>query len=197
MYLVNKIQQQYLLLMKILIFGASGSGTTTLGKEIGKNTEFIHLDADDYYWKKTPPYMEKIPLVTRNKSLKTDFDNNEHVVVTGSLISWGQEWTSLFDLAIFIYLESGIRMERLRKREFERYGDKLLSDQITKQNSDAFMKWASQYDNPDFNGRSLRRHDDWIKRLSCEVLRMNGAIPLNENLNQVISEVEKLRHKKT
>ena len=39
--------------MKILIFGASGSGTTTLGKEIEKITDFTHLDVDDYYWKKT------------------------------------------------------------------------------------------------------------------------------------------------
>lgn len=61
--------------MKLLIFGASGSGTTTLGKEIEKNSAFVHLDADDYYWKKTdPPYLEKIPKEERNDQLKADFD---------------------------------------------------------------------------------------------------------------------------
>ncbi|BDD11489.1 hypothetical protein FUAX_39210 (plasmid) [Fulvitalea axinellae] len=44
--------------MKILIFGASGSGTTTLGKEIAKRAKFTHLDADDYYWKPTNPPSE-------------------------------------------------------------------------------------------------------------------------------------------
>jgi adenylate kinase family enzyme len=38
--------------MKVLIFAASGSGTTTLGKEIEKRTNFKHLDVDTYYWKK-------------------------------------------------------------------------------------------------------------------------------------------------
>jgi adenylate kinase family enzyme len=56
--------------MKILVFGASGSGTTTLSKEIVKRTDFVHLDVDDYYWKKTElPFQEKIPLAERNEKL--------------------------------------------------------------------------------------------------------------------------------
>ena len=47
--------------MKILIFGASGSGTTTLANEIETRTDFKHLDVDEYYWEKTnPPYQIKI-----------------------------------------------------------------------------------------------------------------------------------------
>lgn len=38
--------------MKILIFGASGSGTTPLGEAIGQGINFKHLDVDTYYWKK-------------------------------------------------------------------------------------------------------------------------------------------------
>jgi len=38
--------------MKILKLGASGSGTTTLGIEIERRTDFKRLDVDDYYWKK-------------------------------------------------------------------------------------------------------------------------------------------------
>lgn len=35
--------------MKILIFGASGAGTTTLAKEIAEQTGIKDLDLDDYY----------------------------------------------------------------------------------------------------------------------------------------------------
>lgn len=49
--------------MKILLFGASGSGITIFGNEIEKRIDFKHLDVDDYYWKKaTPPFQVKIPL---------------------------------------------------------------------------------------------------------------------------------------
>jgi adenylate kinase family enzyme len=60
--------------MKVFIFGASGSGTTTLANEIEKRAYFKHLDVDDYYWKKTEPaFQEKTPLNKRNEKLKADF----------------------------------------------------------------------------------------------------------------------------
>ena len=178
--------------MKVLIFGASGSGTTTLGKEIEKNTEFVHLDADNYYWKKTdPPYVEKIPLVERNEKLKIDFDKNKYVIISGSLISWGKEWQSLFDLVIFIYLDCDIRMKRLRNREFERYGDEIRTNKEKNKRFNVFMEWASQYDNPTFKGRSFNAHSDWIKQLNCAVLRMDGALSLNKKVYNAIDAIRK------
>lgn len=34
----------------IIIFGASGSGTTTIGKELANIMNFKHFDLDDYFW---------------------------------------------------------------------------------------------------------------------------------------------------
>jgi len=33
----------------IMVFGASGSGTTTLGRELAQILGFAHLDIDDYF----------------------------------------------------------------------------------------------------------------------------------------------------
>lgn len=176
--------------MKILLFGASGSGTTTLGREIEKRTDFRHLDADDYYWEKTtPPFQKKIPLTQRNENLKTDFYKFENVVVSGSMVSWGKEWETAFDLAIFIRLESAERMERLKAREIERYGEKLLTDISIQQNSKAFLEWANQYENPNFNGRSLKVHADWIRLLKCKILRLDGGMDLSKKVEIVLTEI--------
>ena len=44
----------------IHIFGASGSGTTTLGEAIDKILGYKHLDVDDYFWiPSDPPYATK------------------------------------------------------------------------------------------------------------------------------------------
>ena len=41
----------------IHIFGASGSGTTTLGRAIHETFRHAHLDTDNYFWISTdPPY---------------------------------------------------------------------------------------------------------------------------------------------
>lgn len=34
----------------IHIFGASGSGTTTLAEKISRELGYFHLDTDDYFW---------------------------------------------------------------------------------------------------------------------------------------------------
>lgn len=177
--------------MKILIFGASGSGTTTLGKEIEKRTDFVHLDADDYYWKPTEnPYTEKVPLDERNEKIKIDFLKNKNVIISGSMVSWGKEWEKSFDLAIFIHLDNQIRIERLKKREFDRYGEKLETEKERQLNYMAFIHWANQYENPDFKGRSLVVHNEWIKKLDCRVLRVSGEMELNDKVDKTIAEIK-------
>lgn len=177
--------------MKILIFGASGSGTTTLGKEIEKKTDYVHLDVDNYYWKKTDqPFQEKVPLTERNEHLKTDFQKHPNVIISGSMVSWGKAWETLFDLVIFIHLKDNIRIARLENREIERYGEKLLTDHKTKQESEAFLAWAKQYEDPSFEGRSLKIHEDWMALLNCKILRIDGAMELNEKTEKVLVEIK-------
>ncbi|MDY8135371.1 AAA family ATPase [Aquimarina sp. 2201CG5-10] len=177
--------------MKILIFGASGSGTTTLGKELELKFDFVHLDADDYYWKATqPPFQEKISLSERNKTLTKDFKKNKNVIISGSMVSWGEEWKSAFDLAIFIYLRPKIRIERLKEREKIRLGDKLLTDKQTQESSVEFIEWAKKYDDPNFLGRSLKVHNDWIKLLKYPVIRIDGEMNLTAKVKKVLSELK-------
>ncbi|MEP1094915.1 MAG: AAA family ATPase [Cyclobacteriaceae bacterium] len=177
--------------MKILIFGASGSGTTTLSAEIKKKTGFVHLDVDDFYWKKTePPFQEKIPLTERNRNLRYDFEKFENVIISGSMVSWGKEWETSFDLAVFIRLNTTERMKRLEKRETERYGERLLKDKSFQQNSKAFLEWAGEYENPHFDGRSLRIHNQWIELLDCNVLRIDGEMELSAKTEKVLMEIK-------
>ena len=177
--------------MKVHIFGASGSGTTTLGQTIAKKWNWTHLDADDYYWEKTnPPFQVKVPLVDRNERLINDFEKQEHVVVSGSMVSWGEQWTKAFDLMVFLYVPSAIRMERLKKRERERYGRLLDSDPKFQADSKAFLDWAAQYDDGTFKGRSLSIHIAWIATLKCPVLRIEGDTSVDERMSRLATFIE-------
>ena len=173
--------------MKILIFGASGSGTTTVGKALAEILDFIHLDVDDYYWEQTtPPFQVKISSTQRNAALLRDFRNHKNVIVSGSLVSWGAYWETAFDFAIFIYLPMEIRMKRLEKREIERYGDLLFTDEATRENSKAFLDWAQRYDDENFKGRSKYIHEEWMKLLSCPVLKLMGELELKEQVDKIL-----------
>ena len=172
--------------MKILITGASGSGTTTLAGKLAATTGFEHLDADDFYWEKTDrPYQRKIPADQRREALKRAFEGNVNVVVSGSLVSWGTFWESAFDLVVYLYLPSDLRMERLRQREVDRYGSRLITDSELAQSSKAFLDWAAQYDDPAFEGRSKVIHLNWLKKVTAPILTLDGDKPLGEKLAAV------------
>ena len=177
--------------MKIHIFGASGSGTTTLGKALHTALGYRHLDADNYYWEKTdPPFQIKIPIEKRNQLITNHFLAHENCIISGSMVSWGKEWASAFDLYVFLYLPPAIRMQRLKDREIERYGKRLIRDEKIRKESKAFLEWASQYDDGTFQGRSLGIHLDWIKVLEGKVLKIEGDTTVEERVDLVIKQLD-------
>lgn len=182
--------------MKLIIFGASGSGTTTLGKTLGRELGWKHLDADDYYWAKTdPPFQHKLALLERNTQLWTAFISEPHVIISGSLVTWGSEWEKAFDVGVFLHIPPQLRMERLRKRELERYGDQLEKSSKAKESSEAFLEWAKKYDDPSFEGRSITQHENWIKRMSFPVLKLIGDIPTKKRIGFLKNQLEEFSPK--
>ena len=177
--------------MKILIFGASGSGTTTLANSLSQKTNFPHLDIDNYYWEITNPiFQKKVEKEVSQRNVLQDFQKQNDVVVSGSMVSWGEVWVTAFDLVIFIYLKNDIRMQRLKEREVERYGDKLLSDKVTQENSKAFLEWANNYDDFNFDGRSLKIYEDWMEKIHCPILKLNGSIQLEVKVNSILDVID-------
>ena len=173
--------------------GASGSGTTTLANALAAELNYDHLDVDEYYWKKTnPPFLFKVPVAKRKRALSSDFEASHHVVLSGSLVSWGEEWKTAFDLIIFLSLEPHIRMSRLKTRELERYGKQLEFDETIKKQSANFLEWAAQYDDPNFDGRSLGLHEAWLNEINCPVLRLSSSEDVSSLRKKALEIILKL-----
>lgn len=74
----------------IHIYGATGSGTSTLGKYISEKLGYFWMDTDDYFWlPMTPPYTVKRPASDRLALMKHDISKWNNVVISGSLVDWG------------------------------------------------------------------------------------------------------------
>ena len=77
----------------IHVFGASGSGTTTLGGKIRNKLDYKLLDVDNYFGLPTnPPYIQKRPQEERLKLIKNDIERFQNVVISGSIVRWGDEY---------------------------------------------------------------------------------------------------------
>lgn len=175
----------------IYIFGASGSGTTTLGEAICRERGFYHMDTDDYFWLPTDPkFTQKRPTEERLALMRRDIEQHENVVISGSLTGWGDPLIPYFTLAIRVETAQDIRIERLRQREKARFGARIApGGDMYKQHLD-FIEWAKTYDTADVNHRSKARHDAWQTLLPCLVLYVNGADTLEENVEKVIEALK-------
>lgn len=169
---------------KIHIMGASGSGTSTLGAALSKQLGYVQFDTDDYYWK--TKYTEAKVISERICALTEDFTKNDHWILSGSLCGWGNPLIPNFELVIFLYVPSKIRLERLQQREFHRYGDEILPGGSQYEASRAFIEWASLYDEAGPEVRSKFLHEKWLSELSCPVLRIEGTQTVEERVKLVL-----------
>ncbi|MEM9338806.1 MAG: AAA family ATPase [Bacteroidota bacterium] len=177
--------------MKIHIFGASGSGVTTLGKALAEKLKVPYFDTDDYYWKKTdPPFTQKEAIPDRQANILKDTAPLNDWILGGSLVSWGEFIKDTFELAIFLYLPAEIRMERLKKREYERYGNIIFDDPIRHQQYLDFIAWASRYDDDTFEGRSKKIHLNWYDTLKSQKIKIVGDLTTVERIEMVLRAVE-------
>ena len=112
---------------RIHILGASGSGTTTLGRALAAHLQCPHFDTDNYFWLPTnPPFTQQREHTERQQLLMDAVTAHDAWVLSGSLCGWGDVAIPLFELVVFLQIPHDIRMERLRQREYERFGERIL-----------------------------------------------------------------------
>lgn len=115
----------------IHIYGASDSGTSTLGKKICEKLGYKFMDTDDYFWMPTnPPYTVKREKEERIRLMREDIKSADHVVISGSLVDWGDELIPLFTLVIRMETDMAVRIDRLKKREYDKWQQLLQCHQI-------------------------------------------------------------------
>lgn len=166
----------------IHIYGASGSGTTTLGRKICNELGYKLMDTDDYFWIPTNPrYTLKRSKEERLSLMKNDIFEAGNVVISGSLVDWGDELIPLFTLAIKLETKTEIRIDRLKNREREAFGKRIEFGGDMYQNHIDFIEWAKLYDNGGMEIRSKIKHDEWEKLLACNQLVLDGANDLEYN----------------
>jgi len=173
---------------RIHITGASGAGVTTLGRALAGALALPHHDTDDYYWKPTaPPYQESREAGERLRLMQEVFVPRAGWILSGSLGGWADALVPCFDLVVFVKTPRELRLQRLRAREATRFGaDSVAPGGWRFEETEAFIDWASHYDDGTREGRNLARHEVWLATLACPVLRLDGSQPVVEIVDEVL-----------
>ena len=169
----------------IIIAGASGTGKTTLAKELVNTLDFQHIDLDDYYyWNTETPFSSSPPREEIRVRVMDDISKQSHFVMSGTIgsILWDLV-NPLFDLAVLLTVPNEVRMQRLRVREYTRYGERIEKGGDMYENSQKFLNESELYEtgvHPDVPV-TLERHERWASELQCPVLWLDGVKPVSEN----------------
>jgi adenylate kinase family enzyme len=168
---------------RVLVTGASGSGTTTLGRALATRLACAFYDADDFYWLPTAqPFQCKQDPAIRAALLSQALHNAPSSVLAGSILNWGVALEDSFSLIVFLTVPAEIRVARLREREMHRFG----------RVDPAFLSWAAQYDQGTLQGRSLAKHETWLAKRNCTVLRIDGDTSTEVRLVRVLSVIKSI-----
>jgi adenylate kinase family enzyme len=177
---------------RIHLLGASGSGTTTLGRALAARLQCSHFDTDDYFWLPTdPPFTTQREPTARQQLLMDALTTQDSWVLSGSLCGWGDIAMPLFELVVFLWVSQKVRIERLRQREYERYGERVMLGGDMYEQSQAFLVWAASYDAGGLDIRSTRLHEQWLSTLPCPIVCFEGEYSIAEQIAVLMAEIER------
>lgn len=166
------------------MFGASGSGTSSLAAAVARRHGHRHLDTDDFYWMPTdPPFQQVRPRDERLARLESALEQSPTWVLSGSLCGWGDPLIPRFELVVFLLVPTPVRLARLRAREQQRYGAAAIAAGGPLHRAHVeFIDWAGRYDSGGPDMRSRAMHEAWLASISAPVVRLEGDDPMSDLL---------------
>lgn len=178
----------------IMIMGPSGSGKTTLGKMVAERLGYTFVDIDEYIWRKDTelPFSVMYSKEEKINRLMDAISHCKHFVMAGSMNSFHQYFDPFFELAVYLYADTQIRVKRVHERELQLFGRRILEEGDMYEQHQNFLKEIAGYDFG-IGGCTAQSHELWLESLKCKVLRLDGSEKLDKNLNIIMDLYRKSR----
>ncbi len=178
----------------IIVCGLNGSGKSTFGKALAEKLHFHFIDNEDLYFpKEDSSYIYAAPRTREEveKLLRNEIKSHENFVFTSVKGDYGEMTCPLFQFAVLVHVPREIRLERVRDRSFQKFGERMLKGGDLYEKEEAFFEMV----------RSRPEHsvEQWAQSFPGPVWRIDGTRPVEENVDVIVSkitEVQRNRRKK-
>ncbi len=170
--------------MGILLCGLNGVGKSTLGRALAERLHMHFIDNEDLYFPKTDPgYLYAAPR-TRDEAealLLREIRTHERFVFT-SVRGDYDEALPYFHCAVLLSVPREQRLERVRNRSFQKFGDRIHpGGDLYEQEAQFFALVES---------RAEDTVENWLRGFREPVIRLDGTRPITENVDHIIAEME-------
>lgn len=159
----------------ICVCGLNGSGKTTLACALAKALNYKHMDVEQYYFTSADnPYSSSRTREEVERLLSEDIKRNPLFVFSAVNGDFTTEINENYALVVYLEVPLDIRMKRIRARAAERFGDRILPGGDMYEQEENFFAHAEK--------RSPEKIEKWLKTVRCNVVRLDGTKPIEENV---------------
>ena len=168
--------------MGILICGLNGVGKSTIGKMLAERIGYIFIDNEDLFFPKTDPtYLFSSPRSKEEviRLLEERIVNNSRFVFAAVKGDYGEKLLASLDYIVLIDVPKQIRGQRVRDRSYAKFGERILPG------GDLYDKEAAWFSLTD--SRPENYTTTWLETINCPVIRIDGTLPPEENVDFLVS----------
>ena len=172
--------------MGILICGLNGTGKSTLGRILADRMGYEFIDNEDLFFPKTDPlYTFSSPRSEEEviRLLEDKISGNNRFIFAAVKGNYGDRLIASLDHIVLMDVPKQIRSLRIRDRSYRKFGKRILpgGDLYDKESH-----WFSLTES-----RPETYVTDWLETIDCPVIRIDGTLPVEENVDYLVSVLPK------
>lgn len=164
----------------IIVCGQNGAGKSTLGKALAGRLNYHFIDNEDLYFPKADPdYIYASPRTREEvkRLLLDELNAHENFVFASVTGDYGKAVYPFFRYAVLLEASKDIRMERVKKRSFQKFGNRMLAGGDLYEQEERFFDFV--------RSRAEDTAEKWAQSLNCPVIRLDGTRPVEENIDHI------------
>lgn len=164
----------------ILVCGCNGSGKSTLGKQLAKELHYHFIDIETLYFPKiNADYVYSCPRSRSEveKRLLDEVQKYENFVLAAVKGNLGEKILTLYKYVIVLSAPKKVRLQRVRNRSFQKFGDRILPGGDLYERETEFFDMAAKKSEQDI--------ETWTNSLNCPIIRIDGTRNIAENVELI------------
>jgi len=169
----------------IQICGLNGCGKSTLGRALAESIGFHFIDNENLYFSRTntdEPYMNPKSRTDVERLLMDEVSKHPDFVFSAVKGDYGKDIIPMYNYVVVIEVPREIRLQRVRNRSFQKFGNRMLIGGDLHDQEEAFFQMVES-----------RRDDyieDWLQMVKCPIIRVDGTKTIDENVKHIIHELK-------
>ncbi len=168
----------------ILICGLNGCGKSTVGRALSNEIGFHFIDNENLYFTKinaNEPYINSKSRDEVEKLLMDQVYKHGNFIFTAVKGDYGEEIVPLYKYIVHIEVPKEIRLQRVRNRSFQKFGDRMLAGGELYEQEESFFRMIES--------RPEDYVENWLQTLNCPVIKVDGTKPVEEIVELIVREL--------